>query len=71
MLCFAAEISTSTNASRPDTAEFLRATFGELNPTPVYIAPGNHDWFSAKALYSLVNWTPNVTIFQTSLLWRG
>ncbi len=54
----------------PDTAEFLRATFAELSPTPVYIAPGNHDWFSAKALYSLVNWTPNVTIFQTSLLER-
>ena len=52
----------------PDTAEFLRVTFAELSPTPVYIAPGNHDWFSAKSLYALVDWTPNVKIFPTSSL---
>ena len=29
----------------PDTAEFLKHTFAGLVPLPVYIAPGNHDWY--------------------------
>ena len=35
----------------PDTAQFLQATFAELDPMPVFLAPGNHDWFGAKSLY--------------------
>ncbi len=30
---------------RPDTGQFLRKTFAELRPLPVFLAPGNHDWF--------------------------
>ena len=28
----------------PDTAAFLKSTFEQLHPIPVFIAPGNHDW---------------------------
>lgn len=51
-----------------DTGEFLRTTFGELSPLPVYIAPGNHDWFGPASLYRRVAWTPNVRIFERDRL---
>lgn len=46
-----------------DTAEFLRSTFGELAPLPVFIAPGNHDWYGPASLYRQVEWPPNVHVF--------
>jgi exonuclease SbcD len=52
----------------PDTGEFLRTTFGELSPLPVYIAPGNHDWFGPASLYRGVKWTSNVHIFERDRL---
>lgn len=48
----------------PDTAEFLRATFADLAPTRVFVAPGNHDWYGPASLYRQVDWTPNVHIFE-------
>src|SRR3954467_8076293 len=50
----------------PDTAEFLRATFADLHPLPVFLAPGNHDWFGPASLYRQVEWSPNVHIFGTA-----
>jgi exonuclease SbcD len=50
----------------PDTAEFLRATFAEMAPLPIFIAPGNHDWFGPESLYRQVSWSPNVRIFDTA-----
>ncbi|MDE0226059.1 MAG: metallophosphoesterase [Gammaproteobacteria bacterium] len=47
----------------PDTAEFLRATFAELDPVRVFLAPGNHDWYGPQSLYGLVEWSPNVHVF--------
>lgn len=52
----------------PDTAQFLRSAFAELHPTPVYLAPGNHDWHGAESIYRQVDWTPNVHIFMTNRL---
>lgn len=52
----------------PDTAEFLRATFADLDPLPVFLAPGNHDWFGPSSLYRQGNWSPNVHIFDTPVL---
>jgi DNA repair exonuclease SbcCD nuclease subunit len=47
----------------PDTGEFLRATFEALAPLPLFIAPGNHDWFGPASLYHQVNWSENVRVF--------
>jgi DNA repair protein SbcD/Mre11 len=52
----------------PDTAEFLRATFAELAPLRVFLAPGNHDWFGPESLYQQVKWSPNVHIFTDARL---
>ncbi len=51
----------------PDTAAFLRRCFGEIE-LPVFIAPGNHDWYGPGSIYRGERWSPNVHIFsQTSL----
>ncbi|MHB8334214.1 MAG: metallophosphoesterase family protein [Acidimicrobiales bacterium] len=47
----------------PDTGEFLRASFEEIAPLPVFIAPGNHDWYGPASLYHQVTWSPNVHVF--------
>ncbi len=48
----------------PDTARFLQATFVDLDPCPVYLAPGNHDWYGPDGPYALVDWSPNVHVFR-------
>lgn len=52
----------------PDTAEFLRTTFGELDPVRVFLAPGNHDWYGPQSLYALTEWSPNVHVFRKASL---
>ena len=47
-----------------DTAEFLRATFRTLDPVPVYLAPGNHDWYGPESVYARNDWSPNVHVFR-------
>jgi hypothetical protein len=47
----------------PDTPEFLRGLFADLSPTPVLLAPGNHDFAGPVSLYRTVEWTPNVHVF--------
>ena len=47
-----------------DNAEFLRATFRSLDPVPVYIAPGNHDWYGPESVYARNAWSPNVYVFR-------
>jgi len=51
----------------PDTLEFLRATFGRTD-RPMYLAPGNHDWYSERSPYALVSWSPNVHVFTDAAL---
>ena len=55
---------------RPDTAEFLKDTFAGLAPLPIYIAPGNHDWYGPKSLYAQVDWSENVHVFREAVLRR-
>ncbi len=52
----------------PDTAEFLRDAFARLDPVPVFLAPGNHDWFGPASLYHRVRWSPNVHVFTDDRL---
>lgn len=51
----------------PDTAQFLRNTFAEVE-LPVYLAPGNHDWYGQDSLYQRMDWTPNVHVFTEDTL---
>lgn len=49
----------------PDSVAFLAAALARLAPTPVLIAPGNHDWYGSESPYAQAAWPPNVTIFRT------
>jgi exonuclease SbcD len=51
-----------------DTAEFLRSTFERIHPIPVFISPGNHDWYGPESLYRQVSWSPNVHVFSSDRL---
>ena len=51
----------------PDSVEFLRSTF-ERTDRRVFLAPGNHDWISARSPYALVEWSPNVHVFTEDRL---
>ncbi len=48
----------------PDTAQFLRAMFQQIAPTPVIIAPGDHDPYTSDSVYACIEWPPNVFIFR-------
>ena len=52
----------------PDTAAFLKAEFERIQPIPVYISPGNHDWFGPRSLYRSVEWSDNVHVFNENHL---
>jgi DNA repair protein SbcD/Mre11 len=52
----------------PDTSEFLRAAFARLHPIPVFLAPGNHDWYGPASVYARTAWTPNVHVFADDRL---
>jgi DNA repair exonuclease SbcCD nuclease subunit len=51
----------------PDTVAFLRESFARTD-RPIYLAPGNHDWYSARSPYALVEWSPNVHLFTEDRL---
>ncbi len=46
----------------PDTATFLAHEFAALAPTPIFIAPGNHDAADAASIYQRGHWPENVNI---------
>lgn len=46
-----------------DTPGFLVGTFADLAPTPVLLAPGNHDACVPTSIYRQASWSPNVTVF--------
>jgi DNA repair exonuclease SbcCD nuclease subunit len=46
----------------------LKAAFASLHPMPVFVAPGNHDWFGRDSLYERVDWSDNVHVFKAPRL---
>lgn len=47
-----------------ETIEALARVLGELH-VPVFIAPGNHDWYGTGSPYATENWPDNVHIFRS------
>ena len=62
---------TSRPATAPDTVAFLERTFEEIEPLPVYLAPGNHDWYAPGSPYRQARWSPNVHVFTEDRLTAG
>jgi DNA repair protein SbcD/Mre11 len=52
----------------PDTVRFVETTFAKLDPLPVLVAPGNHDWLAPAGLYGQARFGPNVHLFSTDRL---
>ena len=52
----------------PDTAAFLKHTFANIAPIPVFLAPGNHDWYGSESIYAVNDWSENVHVFRESRL---
>jgi DNA repair protein SbcD/Mre11 len=48
----------------PDTGAVIRKAFARLDPIPVLVAPGNHDWWGPQSLYDRTDWAKNVHIFS-------
>ena len=53
----------------PETARALRAALADV-PCPVYIAPGNHDFYSRRSVWAALDWPENVYIFTSGDLER-
>lgn len=52
-----------TGSAYMETAEELIAALGSI-PAPVFIAPGNHDYYSPRSPYARLRWPENVYIFK-------
>lgn len=46
-----------------ETAQALARVLGDI-PCPVFIAPGNHDFYSPRSVYATLEWPGNVHIFR-------
>lgn len=52
-----------------ETAQALARALGQI-PAPVFLAPGNHDWYGSRSPYASIAWPDNVHIFRTEALER-
>lgn len=50
-----------------ETAQALREALGNI-PCPVFIAPGNHDFYSPRSVWAALDWPDNVHIFSSAAL---
>ena len=64
-ICIAGDLFERENAT-PALGEYLAAEFSRLAPTPVLIAPGNHDHYSPGCLYDRAPFGRNVHVFRSS-----
>ena len=49
-----------------DTLDAAAAAFSRAE-MPVFVAPGNHDWYDSKSPYASARWSANVHIFKGQL----
>ena len=56
-----------SNAGYRETAEALRDALASMD-VPVFIAPGNHDWYGTGSPYMTMDWPENVHIFSEEAL---
>ena len=54
-----------TGSAYMETAEELLRTLGAMG-VPVFIAPGNHDFYSPRSPYARLSWPENVRVFQST-----
>ncbi len=66
LLLLAGDLLDGTSVSE-ETCRRLERTLSEVR-IPVFIAPGNHDWFSRRSPYAKMSLPYNVHIFQTPTL---
>ena len=50
-----------------ETTQALARALGQTG-CPVFIAPGNHDYFTLRSPYSALHWPENVHIFRSAAL---
>lgn len=48
-----------------ETAQALARALGAI-PCPVFLAPGNHDYYSGNSVYATLAWPDNVHIFRSA-----
>ena len=53
-----------------ETAQALARSLGSL-PCPVFLAPGNHDFYGPQSLYAALDWPENVHIFTSGSVRRA
>ena len=66
-LLFLAGDLLDSGSAYAETGEALLAALGKVR-VPVFIAPGNHDWYSRRSPYALLPFPDNVHIFRTPRL---
>ena len=66
MVLLAGDLFDSDSAYA-ETAEELERTLGSLS-MPVFIAPGNHDYYSARSPYARMRFGKNVHVFRNSFI---
>ena len=50
-----------------ETAQALSQTLGQI-PCPVFVAPGNHDYYHPNSLYAALEWPENAHIFTSGTM---
>lgn len=54
----------------PDTVQAVARAFEAARPIPVFVAPGNHDWYGPESLYRRARFSSNVHVFEEDRLTR-
>ena len=63
LLLLSGDLLDSSRTYR-ETAQALARSLGSL-PCPVFLAPGNHDFYGPRSLYAALDWPENVHIFTS------